>query len=77
MGYVEPPNGDEYKGQWKEDKMDGQGRIAYSDGLIHKYKGEFKGKRIHGWGVLGRTNGLKHKGQLENELRHGFGTSFW
>jgi len=65
-------NGAEYKGQWKNSRLDGQGTYKFSDGA--KYKGQWKNSRLDGQGTLTYFNGCKYVGQWKNNQRHGQGT---
>ena len=39
-----------YEGEWKDDKMEGQGILTYTDGTF--YKGEWKDNDMNGYGIL-------------------------
>ena len=57
-GYGEVHNKEDgwtYKGQWKEDKKNGQGVQAYED--KSKYEGEWLDDQKHGKGILYYKNG--------------------
>lgn len=61
-----------FVGEWKDDRIHGQGIMLYSTGL--KYIGErYEGKR-HGEGTMFYNDGKKYTGQWENDKRHGQGT---
>ena len=53
-------NGNEYVGEWKDNKYHGYGTFKISDG--DKYVGEFWNQRRHGYGVLTRANGEVSQG---------------
>jgi hypothetical protein len=50
-----------YKGEWKNDKMDGLGTFSTLDAL--RYLGEFKNGKIHGQGIAYSLDGkIKKEG---------------
>jgi hypothetical protein len=48
-------NGDKYVGEYKDDKIDGQGTYTFANG--NKYVGEFKDGKYNGKGTLYSSNG--------------------
>jgi len=44
------PSGRRYEGEWKDDKLNGQGVYTYTDGT--RYEGEFKDSKYNGQGVM-------------------------
>ncbi|XP_006024985.2 MORN repeat-containing protein 2 [Alligator sinensis] len=61
------PNGITYKGNWKNDKMNGLGRLEHPSGAV--YEGEFKDNMFHGTGTYTFPNGAKYIGNFnENKL---------
>ena len=67
--------GDIYEGQWKKDKMDGQGiyimRVDDSEYTI--YVGDFKDNKFDGLGLYTTPDGIKYYGHFKKGLRHGEG----
>lgn len=62
---------EEYKGTWKEDKMDGFGIYKYISGAI--YTGEWKEDKHHGKGVYEFPDGSVYEGEWKNHRMHGEG----
>ena len=56
--------GDKYAGEWKDNKMHGQGIYSYANG--DKYVGEYKNGAMHGQGTYTFANGDKHVGEFKN-----------
>jgi len=48
VGVCEYANGNRYKGEWENDKKNGQGQFNYSNG--NKYEGQWKDDKKHGRG---------------------------
>ncbi len=65
-------DGDNYIGEYKDDKMHGQGTYTYASGA--KYVGEFKDGKKHGQGTYTYANGAKYVGEYKDEKMHGQGT---
>ena len=62
-----------YKGEFKEDKLDGKGVIEFlKEG--HKYEGEFKNNEINGKGIFKWKNGDVYQGEMSNGKMNGHGT---
>ncbi|XP_053239506.1 MORN repeat-containing protein 2 isoform X1 [Podarcis raffonei] len=62
------PDGIIYQGNWKNDKMNGFGRLEHPSGAV--YEGEFYNNMFHGTGTYIFTNGAKYTGQFcENKLQ--------
>ncbi|XP_048456641.1 MORN repeat-containing protein 2 isoform X1 [Rhincodon typus] len=60
-------NGIVYTGQWKNDKINGTGRLEHPSGAI--YEGEFKDNKFHGTGTYTWPNQFKYIGSFnENKL---------
>ena len=57
----------EGEGEWKDNKIHGQGKMTYSNGDI--YEGEWKDNKIHGRGRLTLTNGEIYEGKWKNNIR--------
>ena len=61
-----------YKGEWKNEKLNGLGVMTYPDG--HKYVGEWKNGKVHGQGEFTWSNGDKYEGEWKKGEKHGQGT---
>ena len=48
QGYFYSPSGHSYRGNWKDDKKDGFGKLVFDNGEI--YEGEFLNDMKHGPG---------------------------
>lgn len=59
------------KGEWKNDIMNGKGKIEYDDGTL--YEGEFINDEYHGFGKLKYENGNVYEGEFSKCLKHGKG----
>ncbi|XP_078505135.1 MORN repeat-containing protein 2 isoform X1 [Lissotriton helveticus] len=61
------PNGIIYEGSWRDDRMNGTGRLGHPSGAV--YEGEFKDNKFHGRGTYTFPNGAKYIGNFnENKL---------
>nr|XP_034966922.1 MORN repeat-containing protein 2 isoform X1 [Zootoca vivipara] len=56
------PDGIIYQGNWKNDKMNGFGKLEHPSGAV--YEGEFFNNMFHGTGTYIFTNGAKYTGQF-------------
>jgi len=65
-------DGTEYKGQWKNGRLDGQGTLTYPDGS--KYVGQFKDNRRNGQGTYTYPDNSKYVGQFKDNYRNRQGT---
>ncbi|MDC0542866.1 hypothetical protein OAO24_05345 [Methylophilaceae bacterium] len=65
------PNGDKYEGEWKNNKMHGQGTYTYADG--EKYVGEYKDGQVNGQGSYVWASGAKYEGEWKDDKMHGQG----
>ena len=65
------PNGDHYKGEFKDAKFHGQGTLKSINGT--NYVGQFKQGLISGSGILTDSNGARYEGEFENGDYHGKG----
>jgi hypothetical protein len=65
----------QYIGQFKDDKINGQGTFAHASG--DKYEGQFKDDKYDGQGTFIFANGKKYVGQLKDGKKHGQGTLIW
>ena len=64
-----------YQGEWKNNKMTGQGTYFWEDG--GKYVGEWKNSNRHGKGTHVSSNGTKYVGVWKDNIREGKGTIVW
>jgi len=64
-------NGDEYVGDWQDNKLNGQGLATYSSG--QKYVGEFKNGKRDGNGILTFLGGQKYVGEFKDGNYGGHG----
>ena len=62
-----------YKGEWKNEKLNGLGVMTYPDG--HKYVGEWKNGKYNGQGTSTYPDGQKYVGRWKDDKRNGQGTS--
>ena len=65
-------NGNEYVGEFKYHKKNGQGTYTHANGA--KYVGEFKGGKQLGQGTYTYGNGEKYVGEVKDGKQHGQGT---
>ena len=65
-------NGDQYVGEYKNDKYHGQGTFNWSDG--DKYIGEYKYDKKHGQGTYTYSSGDKYVGEFKDDKFNGQGT---
>lgn len=66
-------NGCEYLGDWKNDKMDGNGKYTYNQpNGITTYEGEFENDVFRGVGVY-KSPEVIYRGQFDNDRRNGIG----
>ncbi|MEW6601981.1 MAG: hypothetical protein AB1499_13495 [Nitrospirota bacterium] len=72
QGTMKWPNGDEYTGDWKNDKMDGRGIMNWANGDL--YDGEWKDDIMNGQGTYIWSNGDEYTGSWKNGLQDGQGT---
>lgn len=66
------PNGDKYKGTFKNGLFHGWGVYTYRNGEV--YEGDFMSDMKHGNGSFLYANGDKYNGEFRNDMRHGMGT---
>eukprot|EP01026_Neomeris_dumetosa_P014877 TRINITY_DN15514_c0_g1_i16.p1 TRINITY_DN15514_c0_g1~~TRINITY_DN15514_c0_g1_i16.p1 ORF type:complete len:1201 (-),score=156.05 TRINITY_DN15514_c0_g1_i16:112-3192(-) len=71
-GYYSFKNGDEYKGEFYSDRMEGLGVYTFSAG--GQFTGEWRKSVYEGVGAETFARGSKFEGQYQNGLRHGYGT---
>lgn len=65
------PNGDKYEGEWKNNKIHGQGSYTYANGK--KYSGEYKDGQANGQGIYLGANGARYSGEWKDDKMHGQG----
>lgn len=68
-GYQKLVGGNEYEGNFKNDKFHGKGTYRWKDGTY--YKGMWANDKRHGKGVESYPDGLKYEGTWVNGNRHG------
>mmetsp|Transcript_23067 Transcript_23067/g.47424 ORF Transcript_23067/g.47424 Transcript_23067/m.47424 type:complete len:320 (+) Transcript_23067:54-1013(+) len=68
-------NGNEYEGEWKNDKRDGHGKAKYNTGDV--YIGNWKNCKRHGHGTMYIENGDVYEGNWNNGFKDGAGTYRW
>ncbi|NBO39634.1 TonB family protein [bacterium] len=66
--------GNNYAGEFREGKYDGQGTVVLPDG--GRYIGEFKGGWMTGRGTRTFANGTSHSGDWREDKREGKGTEY-
>ena len=67
--------GDKYVGEFKDNKMHGQGTYTYASGS--KYVGEWTDGKANGQGTYYYVSGNKYIGEFKNGKSHGQGTSMY
>jgi S1-C subfamily serine protease len=65
-------NGNEYVGEFQNDKRNGQGTFTYADG--EEYVGGWKNNNEHGQGTFTYADGDEYVGGWKNGKKHGQGT---
>ncbi|XP_023411067.2 MORN repeat-containing protein 2 [Loxodonta africana] len=65
------PDGIIYKGSWKDDKMNGFGRLEHFSGAV--YEGHFKDNMFHGLGTYTFPSGAKYTGNFNENRVEGEG----
>jgi len=65
-------DGDQYVGEWKDDKIHGQGTYTFASGA--QYVGEYKDGRRHGQGTNTYADGDQYVGEWKDDKLHGQGT---
>ncbi|XP_013403272.1 MORN repeat-containing protein 3-like [Lingula anatina] len=74
-------NGDEYTGEWLDNKKHGKGTYKWkSTGAI--YDGDWKNGKRNGFGTLSTPDGKggfkkEYSGGWKNHMRHGYGTQYY
>jgi predicted aspartyl protease len=65
------PNGEEYVGEWQNNKPNGQGTYTFPSG--QKYVGEFRDGKYNGQGTYTFPSGEKYVGEFRDGKPNGFG----
>ena len=65
------PNGDQYRGSWRDGKRHGKGQLILNSGDI--YEGDFENDKYHGFGVYQANCGIKYRGEFRDGQRSGIG----
>lgn len=68
-------NGNEYEGEWKNDKRDGEGTAKYNTGDM--YIGSWKNCKRHGHGTMYVENGDVYEGEWDKGFKEGPGLYRW
>ena len=68
-------NGNEYIGDWKEDRMEGVGSFYYANKSV--YDGQFFNNMLHGKGTFFYNDGDVYVGGYKNNLKWGQGLYFF
>ncbi len=68
------PNGDKYKGEWRDGEFNGKGIYYYTNG--GKYDGQFKEGNMDGKGEYCFEDGSKYNGEWKDNVEHGTG-NYW
>ena len=72
FGTLTYPNGNEYVGEFKDGKRNGQGTYTFANG--NEYVGEFKDGNLNGKGTYTFADGSKYVGEFKDGKYHGQGT---
>ena len=75
IGSASWENGKTYKGEWKNNKINGQGIMIWPGAWI--YKGTFKNSRFHGKGEIVWNDGSSYIGEWNDGHHHGKGIMSW
>jgi len=75
QGQMSWPNGNQYRGAWSNDRMEGKG--TFRSATVGWYSGEFKFGLQHGRGRWVGIGGETYEGEWELGLRHGQGVYTW
>jgi len=65
FGELSYPDGRVYRGEWRDDQLNGEGEMLWPDGRL--YRGTFKDDMRHGQGVMRYPNGTSQSGLWEND----------
>ena len=67
-----------YKGEWKNDKIEGRGIMKYKkEEKEEEYEGEFKNNKKEGKGIMRYNNGDKYEGFWKDDKKEGKGTLYY
>jgi hypothetical protein len=75
FGIFVADNGNEYEGDWKNDKREGHGKAKYNTGDV--YIGSWKKCKRHGQGTMYIENGDIYEGNWSNGFKDGVGKYIW
>ena len=79
VGTLTFANGDKYVGEWRDNKLHGQGTETYgpqSQWAGDKYVGEHRDDKKHGQGTFIFSDGRKYVGEWRGDKRNGQGTEY-
>ncbi|KAJ8337740.1 hypothetical protein SKAU_G00367060 [Synaphobranchus kaupii] len=71
LGTQTSANGLVYTGDWKDDKLNGKGRLEHVSGAV--YEGEFKDNMFHGQGTYTFQSGSSYTGSFHRNKLEGEG----
>ena len=63
-------------GEWKDDKMHGQGTLIEKGGFS-KIVGDFRDNKVNGLGVKIWKSGVMYEGEFTNGIPNGRGVKTW
>ena len=72
VGTYNYPDGEQYSGEFKDDKRHGQGTYTSANGS--QYIGESKDNKFHGQGTFTTAKGDQYIGEFKDDKMHGQGT---
>lgn len=68
-------SGQLYEGSFKNDKMNGKGKMSYPDG--NTYEGDWLDDKREGFGVYNCPDGRRYEGTFHNDVLEGKGTMYY
>jgi hypothetical protein len=71
MGIYSWLDGRSYRGEWKDNNMDGYGIYKWNDGRV--YQGEYRDDKKHGYGIYKWNDGREYQGHWALGKQHGLG----
>ena len=71
VGVMKYPDGNEYNGEFEDNKKHGHGVYKIADG--RSYEGEYRDDMKHGHGVFKWADGNSYEGEYKDDSRHGHG----
>ena len=74
FGAYDFPSGNNYVGQWENNKKNGQGIFSWTFG--DKYVGQWKDDKMNGQGTFTFPSGSKYVGAFKDGNYNGFGTLY-